>query len=97
MTANPCSRNRPLFSISEHGFHQQFGVRGSYKEGSPLKRHGGDGVGIDGEPRIWAQRSIPQGLKALPLGFGFGVRVKTLTYQKSHSEAFIKAHKSVSG
>ncbi len=58
----PVQQEPPLFSISEHGFHQQLGVRGSYKEGSPLKRHGGDGVGIDGEPRIWVQRSIPQGL-----------------------------------
>lgn len=61
-----------LFSISEYGFHQEFRVRGSYKEGSPLKGHGGDGVGIDGAPRIWVQRSIPQGHA--------DVRVKTLTY-----------------
>jgi hypothetical protein len=41
-----------LVPISENRVQQEFRVRGSLKEGPPLKRHGGDGVGIDGAPRI---------------------------------------------
>jgi hypothetical protein len=50
----------PLVSVSEYCVHQEFRVRGAEKERSPLKRHGGDGVGTDGAPRIWDVRSIPQ-------------------------------------
>jgi hypothetical protein len=41
-----------LVSVSEDRVHQKFGVRGSEKQGSSLKRDGSDGVGINGAPRI---------------------------------------------
>jgi hypothetical protein len=42
----------PLVSVSEYCAHEEFRVCGAVKERSPLKRHGGDGVGTDSAPRI---------------------------------------------
>jgi hypothetical protein len=42
----------PLVPVSEHCVHQEFRVCSAEKERSPLKRHGGDGVGADDAPRI---------------------------------------------
>ena len=49
-----------LIPVSEYRVHQEFRVHGSEKQGSHLKRNGGNGVGIDDAPRIWVVKSILQ-------------------------------------
>ena len=41
-----------LVSVFEYGVHEEFRVDCSQKQGAPLKRYGGDGVGRNDTPRV---------------------------------------------